>query len=246
MPLLHSSLVLLAVNNYLALFHSKSSNPTKSKHTQYPESVRDPHPPSVPRVSKLRETKIGKRPRVSDVDDALKVFDEMLHSRPLPPVIPFNQILTQLVKFKQYSAVIALSRKIGLIGIAPDYYTLAILINCYCHLNRLLFGLSVLGQFFKLGLQPNVITFNTLINGFVLDNQVQEAARFFNKMRKAGHCKPDVFTFNTLIKGSSKTGNNSAAMQLLSKMEENGYMPDIVSYNTVIDGLCKATLMMKH
>ncbi|KAL6195188.1 hypothetical protein ACLB2K_030808 [Fragaria x ananassa] len=38
-------------------------------------------------------------------------------------------------------------------------------------------------------------------------------------------------------------GNNSAAMQFLGKIEENGYTPDMVFYNTVIDGLCKATLI---
>ncbi|KAL6187988.1 hypothetical protein ACLB2K_039383 [Fragaria x ananassa] len=211
------------LSNYMALLHSQSSNPkTESTNSQYPKSVRDPQSPSVPKVSELIETQIGNRPIVSDVEDALKVFDEMLHSRPLPSVVRFTQILGQLVKLRQYSSVISLNRKMGLIGIAPDAYTFSILINCYCHLNKMRFGLSVLGKFFKLGLQPNVITFNTLINGFVLDNQVSEAARVFTKMVEGGHCNPDVFTFTTLIKGFCKIGNNNAALQLLSKMEEHG------------------------
>ncbi|KAL6200592.1 hypothetical protein ACLB2K_030373 [Fragaria x ananassa] len=168
------------VKNYLAVFHSQSSNPTKSKDPHSPESVRVPHPASVPRVSKFRETQT-----VSDVEDAL-VLDEMLHSHPLPHVIPFNLILTQLVTLKQYSAVIPLIKQMGLIGIAPDVVTLNILMNCYCHLNKMRFGFSVLGKFFKLVLQPTVITFNTLIHGFVLDNQVPQAARVFSKMLKGG------------------------------------------------------------
>ncbi|PRQ35092.1 putative pentatricopeptide [Rosa chinensis] len=137
------------------------------------------------------------------------LFHQMLHSRPLPSsVIPFNQMLTQLSKLKHYSAVISLNRQMLLRRIVPNHYTLNTIINCYCHLNQMGFSLSVLGKLFKLGLQPNVITFSTLINGFVLHNQVPEAALIFTKMLEAGHCKPSVFTFSTLIKGFCKMGNN--------------------------------------
>ncbi|PRQ34462.1 putative pentatricopeptide [Rosa chinensis] len=139
----------------VALLHFKSSKPTKSRETH---------------------------PRVSNVEHALKVFDEMLQRRPLPCVVRFNQLLGQRAKLKHYSAVLSLIRQMGLLGIASDTYTLTIVINCYCHLDQMGFSLSVLGQFFKSGLQPNVATFNTLINGFVLQNRVPEAARLFSKM----------------------------------------------------------------
>ncbi|PRQ34497.1 putative tetratricopeptide-like helical domain-containing protein [Rosa chinensis] len=203
----------------VALFPSKSSNSTKSRQTQR-----------------------GK-PRVGNVEHALKVFDEMLHSRPLPSAIRFTQILTQLARLKHYSAVISLNREMSLLGIASNVYTLTIIINCYCHLNQMGYALSVLGQFFKSGLQPDVATFTTLIHGFVLQNRVAEAARLFSKMLGRGHCQPNVFTFNTLIKGFCMIGNNSAAMELLRKMEERGCQPDTVTYNTIIDSLCKDTLV---
>ncbi|PRQ34903.1 hypothetical protein RchiOBHm_Chr5g0074201 [Rosa chinensis] len=60
--------------------------------------------------------------------------------RPLPSsfsVIPLNQILTQLVKLKHYSAVITLNRRMLLCGVVPNHYTLSIIINCYCHLNQM-------------------------------------------------------------------------------------------------------------
>ncbi|PRQ35049.1 putative pentatricopeptide [Rosa chinensis] len=112
-----------------------------------------------------------------------------------------------------------------LCGIVPNDYTLSIIINCYCRLNQMGFSLSVLGSFFKWGLQPNVFTFNTLINGFVLQNRVDEAALVFRKMVEAGHCKPDETT-------------------LIGKMEERGCEPDIFTYSTIIiHSLCKDTLI---
>ncbi|PRQ34778.1 putative metalloenzyme, LuxS/M16 peptidase, tetratricopeptide-like helical domain-containing protein [Rosa chinensis] len=206
----------LSVNNFImALFHSRQTHVERK-------------PASKPKVE----------------EDALKLFREMLHSRPLPCVVRFTQLLGQLVKLKHYSAVISLNRQMLLSGIASDDYTLNIIIKCYCHLNQMGFGLSVLGTFFKLGLQPDVVTFTTLINGFVLHNQVPEAARIFTKMLETGHCKPNVVTFNTLMKGFCMRGDNTAAIQLLGKMEEErGCEPNVVSYSTIIDSLCKDTLI---
>ncbi|KAL6204252.1 hypothetical protein ACLB2K_021520 [Fragaria x ananassa] len=181
--------------------------------------------------------------KLNYLDYALNMFHEMLRSRPLPSVISFTKILGQLVKLKHYFAVIPLFQQMRLL-IAPNHYTLSIIINCYCHLNQMGFSLSILGSFFKSGLEPDVITFNTLIHGFILDNQVAEAARIFTKTLEAGHCKPDVSTFNILLKGFCKTSNSSsAAIQLLRKMEEVGCKPNTISYGTIIDSLCKDLLV---
>ncbi|KAM5583621.1 hypothetical protein ABKV19_003485 [Rosa sericea] len=51
-------------------------------------------------------------------------------------------------------------------------------------------------------------------------------------------------TFNTLVKGFCMMGNNTAAIQLLRKMEGNGCEPNIVSYSTIIDSLGKDTLVV--
>ncbi|KAK9942554.1 hypothetical protein M0R45_008212 [Rubus argutus] len=187
MPFLHTTsttTLVVSDNNYFALFHSKSSNTSKGANTQLRKLVRDP----------------TSKPKVTNVDDALKVFDEMLHRRPVPSVVRFNQLLGQLAKLKHYSLVINLFKQMGQFRIAHDNYTLNIIINCYCHLNQMGFSLSVLGQFFKLGLQPDVTTYNTVINSFVLKNKVAEAARLFCKMLEGGHCDPNVVTFGTLIR----------------------------------------------
>ncbi|KAL6203490.1 hypothetical protein ACLB2K_027190 [Fragaria x ananassa] len=129
-------------------------------------------------------------------------------------------------------------------GIRPNQYTLSTVINCFCHLNQMGFGLSVLGHFFKLGLRPDVVAYNTLINGFVLKNRIQEAAGIFSKMLQGGHCVPSVLTFSTIIKGLCRRGDNNAAIQLLRKMDERGCEANLVIYSTIIDGLCKDTLVV--
>ncbi|KAL6200455.1 hypothetical protein ACLB2K_030236 [Fragaria x ananassa] len=71
--------------------------------------VRDPHPPSVPRVR--------------DLQHALNVFDEMLQRRHLPSVVRFTQILTQVSRLKHYSDVISLSKMVQC-GIGHNHYSL--------------------------------------------------------------------------------------------------------------------------
>ncbi|ONI00492.1 hypothetical protein PRUPE_6G091400 [Prunus persica] len=156
-------------------------------------------------------------PKITTVEDAFIVFDRMLQMRPPPSVVRFDQILGQVAKLKHYSAVISLYNQMDVSGIRPDVCTL---------------NLSVLGKFFKVGLEPNVITFTTLINGFLLKNRMAEAAGIFNKMIAEGNCQPDVVTFSTLVKGFCMKGNNSAAIQLLRKMEEGARKPNLVVYNT--------------
>ncbi|KAL6200417.1 hypothetical protein ACLB2K_030198 [Fragaria x ananassa] len=211
-------------------FHSQPSDPTRSRETHRGKLVRDPYPPSVPRVR--------------DLQHALNVFDEMLQRRSLPSVVRFNQILTQVSRLKHYSDVIAMNKQMVQCGIRPDIFTLSIVMNCFCRLHQMSCCLSVLGQFFKLGLQPDVAAYSTLINGFVLENRIQEAARIFSKMVHGGHCVPNVVTFNTIIKGLCRMGDNNEAIQFLRKMEERGCQPNVVSYNTIIDSLCKKTLVV--
>ncbi|RXH88344.1 hypothetical protein DVH24_042415 [Malus domestica] len=88
-------------NNYLAFFHSQSSNPKPNESTNtHPKKqrlVRERNPP----------TKIG------NLEDALSLFNVRLRLRSLPSVVCFTQILGQLGKVKRYSAVISLYNQMG-------------------------------------------------------------------------------------------------------------------------------------
>ncbi|KAK9939224.1 hypothetical protein M0R45_015930 [Rubus argutus] len=68
----HSTGLVAPVTNYMALFHSHSSKPTKSQsQSQLGKLVRDPIP---------------SRTKITTLEHALKVLDEMLHTRPRPSV----------------------------------------------------------------------------------------------------------------------------------------------------------------
>ena len=85
-----------------------------------------------------------------NLDHALGLFDTMLHMHPLPSTVDFTQLLGAITRMMHYSVVITLIQRMELFGISPDVYTLTVLINCYCHLNRVNFVFSVLATILKL------------------------------------------------------------------------------------------------
>ncbi|KAL6200149.1 hypothetical protein ACLB2K_029931 [Fragaria x ananassa] len=96
----------------------------------------------------------------------------------------------------------ALKTILGLLQIALNGYSLNKIIKCYCDLNQMGFGLSVLGTFFKLGFEPDVTTFRTLLNGFNFSSTVESRYKAdlvtFNRLLEALYMdrEPGTFTYN--------------------------------------------------
>ncbi|KAL7161208.1 hypothetical protein ACSBR2_041792 [Camellia fascicularis] len=143
---------------------------------------------------------------------------------------------------------IAKFRKMNLLAawfVKPDKFTLNIVINCFCKLNRVDLGFSILGNLLKLGYEPNITTFNTLINGLCVNAKIALAVKFLDEIVENGF-QPNFITSSTIITGLCKIGNTSVAILLLRKMEEiGGCEPGLVEYSTVIDSLCKDRLVTK-
>ncbi|GMP85246.1 hypothetical protein CsSME_00038482 [Camellia sinensis var. sinensis] len=163
----------------------------------------------------------------------------MLRMRPLPPISQFDKALGSILKMGHYATALSLIHKKlqQLHGIQVDFYTFNIAINCYCHLNRVDFGLSLLGTLFKRGYTPNA--FNTLLNELILADKTPEAVELFKKLMRMREIEPDVVMYGTIINGLCRTGNTIRAVSLLRIMEEGSCKPNTAVYTTIIDSLCK-------
>jgi pentatricopeptide repeat protein len=128
-----------------------------------------------------------------NLDDALGVFDRMLHMHPMPSIVDFNQLLGRIARMKHHSTVISLIKEIELSRFAPNACTLRILTNCFCHLDRVDFGFSILARILKLGFQPDCIILTTLVKGLCLQGKIANAVKLVNKMEKIGY-KPNAVT----------------------------------------------------
>ncbi|KAB2623300.1 pentatricopeptide repeat-containing protein [Pyrus ussuriensis x Pyrus communis] len=169
-------------------------------------------------------------------DEALGYFNSMIQTKPLPSIWTFNCLLGALSKMKQYSAVVSMCKQLmGYAHFGPDVSTMTIFMNCLCRLNRVDLGFPVLAITLKYGLQPNAYSMNTLLHGFSL----AEATPFFQEIETKGY-KCDEITYGTVINGLCKAGKTSKALEILTKMWEDGrFKPNQECYNPIIDSLCK-------
>ncbi|MBA0567073.1 hypothetical protein Golob_011833, partial [Gossypium lobatum] len=72
--------------------------------------------------------------RFDNVNDALILFNKMIDKYPKPSIVEFNKLLGAIVRMKHYAIVVSMYRRIDLLGVSRDVYSLNILINCFCQL----------------------------------------------------------------------------------------------------------------
>ncbi|XP_019056240.1 PREDICTED: pentatricopeptide repeat-containing protein At1g62914, mitochondrial-like [Tarenaya hassleriana] len=170
---------------------------------------------------------------------AVDLFDQMVQSRPVPSIVDFTKLLSAIMKMKRYDVVIFLCKKMELLGVSHNIYSLNVLINCFSHSPQVFLGLSVVGKILKLGYEPNVVTYTTLAHGFCIHGKISAALSLIDQMVEEGY-KPNVVTFSTLINGFCLEGRVSEALSLLDQMQKMDCQPDVVTFRIVINGVCKA------
>ncbi|OWM90122.1 hypothetical protein CDL15_Pgr006443 [Punica granatum] len=114
--------------------------------------------------------------------------------------------------------------------------------------NEALVGFYRMKQFH---LKPDVIAYNAIIHALCRVGNFKKARFLLDQMELPGfHCPPDVYTYTILIgsycKYSMQTGCRKAirrrlweANHLFRIMLFKGFVPDVVTYNCLIDGCCK-------
>ncbi|KAL3653970.1 hypothetical protein CASFOL_003651 [Castilleja foliolosa] len=89
---------------------------------------------------------------IRNLDDAFRSYESLSRMRPLPNVKQFTHLLSRVVNLKEYSAAIHIFKDINCnLGALVNEYTMTVAINCYCLSNRVDYGFSILGWFFKRG-----------------------------------------------------------------------------------------------
>ncbi|KAL8476548.1 hypothetical protein ACS0TY_029014 [Phlomoides rotata] len=190
--------------------------------------------PSKPRIDLNSVLK-----SVREVNDAIRLFREMVAMSPQPSVLVYNKLLSVLAKMEEYTVALSMFDEMRHSSFPVDEFTMNIIINCCCRLNRVDFGFAVMGSFLKKDYKPDVTTFSTLLQGLFLGGKVAEAEALFKKVLVFKLCQPNDIMILTVINGLCKSGQTLAARSLLREFEKSSYKPGVKAYNAVIDGLCR-------
>jgi pentatricopeptide repeat protein len=88
---------------------------------------------------------------------------------------------------------------------------------------------------------PDIVTYNTLIDGYCKAFDTVSTDEVVNKMYATGW-DPDITTYNIRLHGLCTGRKMSRAVMMLEELISAGVVPDTVTYNTVMNGVCTDVL----
>ncbi|RVW41771.1 Pentatricopeptide repeat-containing protein, chloroplastic [Vitis vinifera] len=101
-------------------------------------------------------------------------------------------------------------------------------------------AIELLNEVRRSGIQPDIITYNTLISACSRESNLEEAVKVYNDM-VAHRCQPDLWTYNAMISVYGRCGMSREAERECDKVKEicedmvkMGFGKDEMTYNTII------------
>ncbi|MBA0696846.1 hypothetical protein Goari_003369, partial [Gossypium aridum] len=122
-----------------------------------------------------------------------------------------------------------------------------ILISGWCKIGRIDKAERFLNEMIERGMEPNVVTYNVMLNGICrraslhpderFDRTIRNAEKLFDEMRQRG-IEPDVTSFSIVLHVYSRAHKPELTLDKLKYMKEKGICPSVVTYTSVIKCLC--------
>lgn len=121
------------------------------------------------------------------------------------------------------------------------------LIYGWCKINRIDMAERFLNEMIERGVEPNVVSYNVLLNGVCrraslhpderFERTIMRAEKVFDEMRKRG-IEPDVTSFSIVLHVYSRAHKPQLTMDKLKLMKEKGICPSVVTYTSAVKCLC--------
>eukprot|EP00933_Yihiella_yeosuensis_P071182 TRINITY_DN79387_c0_g1_i1.p1 TRINITY_DN79387_c0_g1~~TRINITY_DN79387_c0_g1_i1.p1 ORF type:complete len:954 (+),score=224.23 TRINITY_DN79387_c0_g1_i1:150-3011(+) len=86
----------------------------------------------------------------------------------------------------------------------------------------------------KTGIEPNVITYSTVLKGYCSANRLDEAFMILEEMKRNSNLRPDEVTYNTLLDGCARQGLFDRGMSVLTEMRTAGVSPSNFTLSVLV------------
>lgn len=127
-----------------------------------------------------------------------------------------------------------------------------VLIYGWCKVGKIDMAKRFLGEMMQRGIEPNVVTYNVLLNGICrraslhpegrFERVIREAETLLGEMRERG-LEPDVTSYSILLHVYSRAHKPQLCLDKLMMMKENGICPSVATYTSVVKCLCSCGRM---
>ncbi|KAK9688771.1 hypothetical protein RND81_09G009800 [Saponaria officinalis] len=171
-------------------------------------------------------------------DKALQVFDEMPTFRCRRTVKSLNTLLNGLLICREFEIMERIF--VGFESFdCPDVCTYNVMINACRMQGDLVSAWKVFDEMRKRRIQPNVVTFSTLIVVLCESSKLKEAFKLMIDMSRVYKVDPNVYVYASLIKGLCEVKELNQAFRVKDEMLKRKIEVDSAVYTTLISGLFK-------
>lgn len=136
------------------------------------------------------------------------------------------------------------------IGLNAKVYT--ILIYGWFKVKRIEMAKRFFNEMVEKGIEPNVVTYNVMLNGICrraslhpeerFERVIRDAEKVFEEMRERG-VEPDVTSYSILLHVYSRAHKPALSLEKLKMMKDRGICPSIATYTSVVKCLCSCGWM---
>ncbi|KAJ7949582.1 Pentatricopeptide repeat-containing protein [Quillaja saponaria] len=169
---------------------------------------------------------------------ALDILNQMDQRGLRPTVSIYDSIIGCLFKEKNIFEAEYLFKRMLQSGVDPDEVIYMTMINGYSKNGRAIEALQLFDKMIENSIQPSSHSYTALISGLVNKSMTDEGCIYLDRMIGDG-IVPNVVLYTTLLSHFLKKGELGFAFGLFNLMEENLIEGDLVTYITLVSGICR-------
>jgi pentatricopeptide repeat protein len=184
--------------------------------------------------------------RVEDVVTMLRAMRREAETAPAsrPDHVTYTTVVSALAAAGDMARAHAVLDEMAAAGVPANRVTYNILLKGYCQQLQISKARELFQEMVTdAGIQPGVVTYNTLMDGCVLTDDSTGALAFFNEMRSRG-IAPTTVSYTTLMKAFAMSGQPKMAHKVFEEMERDPRVAvDRAAWNMLVEGYCRLGLV---
>ncbi|GAU26737.1 hypothetical protein TSUD_317350 [Trifolium subterraneum] len=182
--------------------------------------------------------------RVTDTVRMLEAMRCQDDSASHPDHVSYTTVVSALVKAGFMDRACEVLAEMTRISVPANRITYNILLKGYCKQLQMDTARELLKEMAEdAGIQPDVVSYNILINGCILVDDSAGALSFFNEMRAKG-IAPTKISYTTLMKAFALSGQPKLAQRVFDEMaNDTRVRVDLIAWNMLVEGYSRLGLV---
>lgn len=179
-----------------------------------------------------------KEGRVDDIVRMIRAMQNEPDPSTHPDIVTYTTVISALVNAGAMDRAHAVLAEMIDTGVSPNRVTYNVLLKGYCQQLQLDKAKELIRDF-----EPNVVSYNILIDGCILMDDSAGALKYFNEMRERG-IAPSKVSYTTLMKAFALSGQPKLASKVFDEMTKDPRVKvDRVAWNMLVEGYCRLGLI---